>query len=709
LISHFFHVNSIAMRLHKIHFLLCLSILFFTETLSAQQLLTFPAIPDRTPSDKYTCRVRQVGSNVWQDAFVLQTISKLRTTPSNGYTTNLFNWTASWIAFEFSGTPVEVEISKVGGAAITKAMVRPVGHASAATIIGGKVYVTFQNPANINVDIDGQMEDRYTGMNYTGAPVHTISLFANPVFKKPDLTNPRVYQLEPGQTIPLSSSTTWDTLVFKPGIHRIGTPYQIASRKVLYIPGDAVVHGTIHPPDLWGASAAINWSVYGSGTLSGEEIDWNTSVSTNKSFTRQAAGVRLEGFVVADPAHHTFNMNSTNQTDDNFVNIYKNLKILGWRINGDGGNGFVNSIVTDCFYRTQDDVFYYGGNKMKISNCVTWNDYNGAVVYVTKGANTLEESYFKDIKVIYHRAGWHYWEGGRVISFRDRTPGNVIRNVQIRNVLIEDPFPAFPPFYCKMTNAGNSSALYDYDNIIIENVRQDAVSVTRSGDANFGRPRNTMLGLDDTRRFANITFKNCYYNGKGLGSFADGDFLTNAFTQNITFILDAVLPLNLLSFSGYSKDNKAFLNWQTTNEKDANHFDIERSLDGVSFMKVGQIKCLGSKLGFNKYAFTDATFTENTNFYYRLKQVNNDNTFNYSTIIVLEANNHKSKSIVIYPNPAHETINVEGKNGVQIYNSVGQLVKEIKQAITQIDISDLPNGVYLLKTDKQVGQFIKTK
>jgi hypothetical protein len=71
----------------------------------------------------------------------------------------LANWTASWIAFEFSGTPVEVEISKVGGAPINKAMVRPVGHASAARIENGKAYVIFDKPSNVNVDIDGQLED----------------------------------------------------------------------------------------------------------------------------------------------------------------------------------------------------------------------------------------------------------------------------------------------------------------------------------------------------------------------------------------------------------------------------------------------------------------------------------------------------------------------------------------------------------------------
>ncbi|TNF46938.1 MAG: T9SS type A sorting domain-containing protein, partial [Bacteroidetes bacterium] len=479
----------------------------------------------------------------WKDAFVLQTISKPEVKDANGanltgYKNNLLNWTASWIAFEFSGTAVEVEISKVGGSAIKKAMVRPVGHASAAKIENGKAYITFDKPANVNVDIDGQMEDRYTGMGYSGPPVHTISLFANPVFKEPKLTNPKVYALNPGETIPADRSS-WDTIYFKPGVHHIGTPFQISSGKVLYIPGNAVVHGTIHPPDTWGASASYNWSVYGSGALSGEEVARAPGEKWNKPFTYQANRVRLEGFVVVDPAHHTFNMNNNDENPAK-VNVYKNLKILGWRINGDGLNAFRNSEITDCFFRCQDDHFYYGGDNVKISNCVCWSDYNGAVVYVTKGAKNMESSYFKDIRVIYHRAGWHYWEGGRVISFRDRKPGNTIKNVQIKNVLVEDPFPAFPPFYFKMSNPDNSSASIDYDNIIIENVVQEHPGVSGSGDNTYGKPGNTMLGLDEARKFKNITFKNCSYNNKWLGSFEDGNFLVNKYVENITFFLEHV-------------------------------------------------------------------------------------------------------------------------------------------------------------------------
>jgi len=162
----------------------------------------------------------------------------------------------------------------------------------------------------VNVDIDGQMEDTYTGMDYSGPKIHTISLFGNPAYKEPSTTNPRVISLNPGETIPLGTSTTWDTICFKPGVHDIGTPYTIHSNKVLYIPGNAIVHGTIHPKNAWGNDASKNWSVYGSGAISGENNLWTGDENKNvKTFTYQAEAARMEGFVVMDPANHTFNMN----------------------------------------------------------------------------------------------------------------------------------------------------------------------------------------------------------------------------------------------------------------------------------------------------------------------------------------------------------------------------------------------------------------
>ena len=673
------------MKINQIQFVAALIMGMFPVILPAQELITFPDIPGRTPSDKYMCRVRQVGTDEWKDAFVLQTISKPEEKDANGanltgYKNNLLNWTASWIAFEFSGTAVEVEISRVDGTAINKAMVRPVGHASAAKIENGKVYVTFEKPANVNVDIDGQMEDKYTGMGYSGPPVHTISLFANPVFKKPDLSNPKVYALNPGEAIP-SDRSLWDTIYFKPGIHRIGTPFQISSNKVLYIPGNAVVHGTIHPPDTWGANASYKWSVYGSGALSGEEVARAPGEKWNKPFTYQANRVHLEGFVVVDPAHHTFNMNNSDENPEK-VNVYKNLKILGWRVNGDGLNAFRNSEITDCFFRCQDDNFYYGGDNIKISNCVCWSDFNGAVLYVTKGAKTMESSYFKDVKVIYHRAGWHYWEGGRVISFRDRKPGHTIKNVQIKNVLVEDPYPAFPPFYCKMVNPNNSSASIDYDNITIESVVQEHPGVSGSGDSNYGKPRNTMLGLDDDRKFKNITFKNCYYNGKWLGSFEDGNFLVNKYVENISFILDSVKHQISLSMNNETGGTVSGDGFYTHGEKAT-----------VSATPNSNYKFIG-------WTINNDTVSVNPQFTFVVTQSSRINAI-FSPLT--NSSPELKHSIHIYPNPATDKLYLNFTNQnidkIQLVDSIGRVVyskREVNQN-ESIELSQFNSGFYIVR------------
>jgi len=556
-------------------------------------------------------------------------------------------------------------------------MVRPFGNALAATIANGKAYIVFDKPANVNVDIDGQMEDKYTGMDYSGPKIHTISLFANPVYKVPNSTNPRVISLNPGETIPLGTSTAWDTIYFQPGIHNIGTPYTIYSNKVLYIPGNAIVHGTIHPKNAWGNDASKKWSVYGSGAISGENILWTGDDNKNaKTFTYQAEAARLEGFVVIDPANHTFNMNHTGP--DTNVNVYKNIKVFGWRKNSDGINAFRNSTITDCFFRVQDDVFYYGGDNVKISNCVTWNDANGAVVYVTKGATTMDMSYFKDIKVIYHRAYWHYWDGGRVISFRDRKPGNVIKNVQIRNVLIEDPKSAFPPFYLKMSNPDNSSAAVNFDNIIIENVRQEYPAVTLPGRA---PTINTMLGLDEARKFKNITFKNCYYNGKWLGSFQDGNFLVNKYVENISFILDSIshqitLTKNNEAGGTVSGGGTYSHGYQATIAANpASGYIFSGWMDGDLIVSATP-----------QYSFTVVKDLE-------IKAI-----FTLSTNV-----SEMDSPFKIYPNPATDKLFINAGsmaiNKIELIDSTGRVVytdKEVSQNKT-IDLSGFLSGFYFVR------------
>lgn len=515
----------------KIRILLNILIICFAFQTKAQQLVTYNNIPGRAASDHYICRVKfeNEKESKWRNAFVLQTRAKEKDEdPEDAYYKNVRGWTASWIAFEsdFEGDKVVVEIAKKDGTPITKAMVRPVGDASAAIIKGGKAYVTFTEPANVNVDINGQLEDNYTGFGYNGPKVHTISLFANPIFQKPNEKDASVKVIKPNEDINKISQSSWKTLVFAPGVHQIGLSYKIPSNATIFIPGDAVVHGTMHPEDKWGKDATKNFKVYGSGTLSSEKIVRHPDDDDNKSvkpFTYQAIGAHLEGFVIADPAFHTFNMNHASGKGK--PNIYQNLKIFAWRKNSDGVNAFRNSEVFDCFFRVQDDAFYLGNENVHQHDNTVWNDANGAVLFLQniKDGSTCT---FENVKVIYHRAFWHWWHGGRIVSFRELRPGSSLVNVHVKNISVEDPLPAFPPFYGRIAKKGNSLDGVTIENVVFENIIQLHDGVNSKLDEQKGKPRNTLTGLDKDREIKNITFKNCYFLGKPITGFENGNFLT---------------------------------------------------------------------------------------------------------------------------------------------------------------------------------------
>lgn len=94
--------------------------------------------------------------------------------------------------------------------------------------------------------------------------------------------------------------------------------------------------------------------------------------------------------------------------------------------------------------------------------------------------------------------------------------------------------------------------------------------------------------------------------------------------------MDAVLPINLLSFTVNKSGSKANLNWKITGNSTPQSFDVMKSSDGVNFSKIGTVQGLTAKLS---YDFTDNNLLAGNN-YYRLKMLDIDGTISYSNIIV---------------------------------------------------------------------------
>ncbi len=182
------------------------------------------------------------------------------------------------------------------------------------------------------------------------------------------------------------------------------------------------------------------------------------------------------------------------------------------------------------------------------------------------------------------------------------------------------------------------------------------------------------------------------------------------------FVQSAPLPIRLLSFSGKKENGNNKLIWQTSHEVNASHFDIERSENGKTFNKIGEVKATGGpseKVGYEYLDSKHLTTNIQQLSYYRLKMLDLDGKYEYSKIIFLENEKTKIGKLQIYPNPVSTILNIENMEGnvVVISNALGQSntynVLKNNGLNANIDVSALPKGFYFLKAGNEVKKFIK--
>ncbi|MFK7771760.1 MAG: T9SS type A sorting domain-containing protein [Saprospiraceae bacterium] len=117
------------------------------------------------------------------------------------------------------------------------------------------------------------------------------------------------------------------------------------------------------------------------------------------------------------------------------------------------------------------------------------------------------------------------------------------------------------------------------------------------------------------------------------------------------------LPVELTSFQAIQQNSQVHLQWETASERNTSHFSVERSTDGTNFIEIGSV--LGSEDGVITHHYTLKDISpENGINYYRLKIVDNDNTFEYSNIEVVIF--EETPAIQLFPNPVEKTIQLEG-------------------------------------------------
>ena len=188
--------------------------------------------------------------------------------------------------------------------------------------------------------------------------------------------------------------------------------------------------------------------------------------------------------------------------------------------------------------------------------------------------------------------------------------------------------------------------------------------------------------------------------------------LTQGFNQPT--MTTVPLPVRL-DFSGAVAGTGNQLNWTTYQEIANNHFELERSGDGIRYSSIATIATKapnGTSSSKINYTYLDQSFAAGNN-YYRLKQVDINGKYTYSSVVLLQ----DTKALDIFsisPNPATDKVRIKvpesGDLSVIDVNGRTLLTSKI-DAETELNISGFVSGAYFVnftgKTQTASLRFIK--
>ncbi len=177
------------------------------------------------------------------------------------------------------------------------------------------------------------------------------------------------------------------------------------------------------------------------------------------------------------------------------------------------------------------------------------------------------------------------------------------------------------------------------------------------------------------------------------------------FTIGSTYPPNSPLPIEMLNFNAVACSQDVCLNWRTANELNSDRFEIERSVDAENWTKMKDVKAAGSSKRTLSYSAMDYYPMPGIN-YYRLKIVDRDETFTYSTIEAVEFKD--VLEVGIYPNPSNGTFNVSNcvdYDKLIVTDLLGRKVHSadvLNKGFMILDLHSLEAGSYFITLSNSV-------
>jgi len=307
------------------------------------------------------------------------------------------------------------------------------------------------------------------------------------------------------------------------------------------------------------------------------------------------------------------------QAASNAVRTYQPRLWLGQNIPQTVVENALNATNSNILNYNNGNVYYYNSNG-KIMASIYSNstfDYGCTSVTVDRAGNSAQaftsaiNTYFVTDKTF------------RVIPTTNNASGNYTITL----------------YYTAAEKAGWEAATGQSWNNIQMVKTQGAISAatvgnpTGAGTIQWVVPTRSTFGTDYTLSF---TFNT------GFSGFAAG--------------IQAPIPVSLLSFAGQLQNGNTLLQWTTSQEINSKIFEVQRSIDGVNFVKIGTVNAAGNSNSQRRYTFVDRSIRAIN--YYRLKQVDMDNSSKLSSIVLVR-NDNIAQKVYVLTNPFSDYIDLQ--------------------------------------------------
>ena len=203
---------------------------------------------------------------------------------------------------------------------------------------------------------------------------------------------------------------------------------------------------------------------------------------------------------------------------------------------------------------------------------------------------------------------------------------------------------------------------------------------------------------------AATSINDCVYMGMGFGGSGSGGCGCGGYWWDWWKFCPTLLPVEFISLEARCRNRKVQLIWATASEHNNDYFEVQRNRGGSAedWKIIEKINGAGNSSTIRKYEFFDHPFENNKagDVLYRLKQVDFDGAFEYSSIKFVSHSCENENGMTILPNPSSGIFTVNTSSAIselKVYSSLGECIYSRTGQPDIIDISCHENGIYFLK------------